>query len=182
MSNIRIWGISGKAGSGKDYIYRTYFKPRRFKNISLAWHFKIGAVGKGIATYEEVFLTKPPHVRKYLQEEGTERGRMVYGENLWTDTAKAWIKLWNEEWGITDFIVPDVRFINEVNFIKEMGGVVFRIDAPNRSANSPLTPEQRLHKSETELDDYTGFDYVIKNDYGDDPYGQLSLIFADRGM
>jgi hypothetical protein len=49
-----------------------------------------------------------------------------------------------------------------------MGGRVFRILAPNRVANSPLSDEARNHYSETALDVYPldNFDGIIDNDVG----------------
>lgn len=161
---MRLVGISGKAGVGKDYIYQHILKPKGFVNWSLAWHFKIWIVATNQATYEEVFVTKPAHVRQLLQLEGTERGRNVYGENVWCEAARAWIEHLNKEWGVDSIAIPDVRFPNEVRFIQQMGGHVLRIEAPERAANSSLTPEARLHPSETALDDFKGFDATVYND------------------
>ena len=80
---ITVIGLSGKAGSGKDYVAKTCFvQDRGFKNVSLAWHFKIECISRGHATYEEVFVTKPPRVRKLLQILGTEEGRDVWGNDI----------------------------------------------------------------------------------------------------
>lgn len=182
MRKFKVWGISGKAETGKDYIYNNFFKKIGFYNFSLAWHLKINVVGKGLATHEEVFVTKPPHVRKILQEEGTERGRLVYGENLWTSISMEWMTLLNESWGVNNFFVPDVRFHNEAEFIKSNGGVLLRVHAPQRANNSKLNEEARKHPSEIDLDNYEGFDYIINNDYTDDVYSQMMNIFHKEGV
>lgn len=167
-NNIQIIGISGKAGSGKDWISQNILKPLGFHQWSFAWHFKVWLIGKGEATYEEVFHTKPPHIRKLLQLEGTERGRMVYGENVWGDTMYAWFQVINEFWGINKFVVPDIRFPSEVNVVHNLGGKVFRIVAPNRVANNGLSDEARNHLSETSLDNFDKFDGFIYNDFGEE--------------
>lgn len=166
MQKIEIVGISGKLGTGKDYIARRYFYNRGYKQISLAWHFKVWIVGQGLATWEEVFVTKPPHVRTLLQQEGTEKGRNVYGENVWIETMIAWIRVYSEYWGVSKFIVPDVRFPNEVTAIQKAGGKVYRIIAPHRDKSSSASPEARAHPSETSLDGFplTDFDGIIFND------------------
>jgi hypothetical protein len=164
MVNFEVVGLSGKAGSGKDYISQNFLIPLGYKQFSFAWHFKVWLIGKGEATHEEVFFTKPPHVRKLLQEEGTERGRNVYGENVWCNTAAEWMRVLAENCGLTKFVIPDVRFPNEVEFIQSIGGKVYRIVAPERSANNNLTEEARRHISETALDDFTGFNGYIFND------------------
>jgi hypothetical protein len=168
--SIKVIGISGKSGTGKDYISQTFFRPAGYHHWNLAWHFKVWTVGKGLATHEEVFYTKPPHIRKELQLEGTERGRMVYGDDLWCNTAKEWFVLLNEHTGIDKFVISDVRFPNEIEFIRNMGGKVARIHAPKRAESNSLTPEARLHISETALDDYDDFDYIIHNDPEAEPY------------
>lgn len=162
--SIQVIGVSGKAGTGKDHISQHFIRPLGFYQWSLAWHFKVWTVGKGLATHEEVFVTKPPHIRKELQLEGTERGRDVFGENLWCDTAREWFVLLNEQWGIDKFVIPDIRFPNEVDFVHSMGGEVIRINAPTRAEGNTLSAEARLHISETALDDFVKFDHVVNND------------------
>ena len=166
---MQIIGISGKAGSGKDYIASKIVTPHYgYVPFSLAWHIKTGLIGKGMATYDEAFITKPPHVRHLLQQDGTENGRDVYGMDIWLDTAYAWMRLVYEQWGIARFVIPDVRFPNEVEYIQRHGGKVIRILAPQRVQNSPLSLEARLHRSETALDEYPldNFDALLDNDIG----------------
>lgn len=164
MSNFEVVGLSGKAGSGKDFIAQHYLAPLGYIQFSFAWHFKVWLVGKGEATHEEVFYTKPPHIRKLIQQEGTERGRNVYGPNVWCDTTAEWLRVLAENAGIRKFVIPDVRFPNEVELIHSLGGKVIRVHAPYRAANSNLTEEARQHISETILDEYQHFDWIIYND------------------
>jgi hypothetical protein len=166
---MQIIGLSGRAGSGKDYIASNIItKHYGYVPFSLAWHIKTGLIGKGAATYEEVFMTKPPRVRHLLQQDGTENGRDIYGMDIWLDTAFAWMRLVYEQWGIARFVIPDVRFPNEVEYIQKYGGKVIRIIAPQRIANSPLSLEARLHRSETALDNFPldNYDGLLDNDIG----------------
>jgi len=183
MKELEVIGLSGKLKTGKDYIATHYFQPLGYHNISLAWHFKIWLIGQGKATYEQVFETKPPEIRKLLQEEGTERGRNVYGQNVWVDTTFAWINLYHQSWGLNKFVIPDVRFRNEVEAIKQRGGKVFRIVAPERDANSGASPEARAHISETDLDSYPLIDYdglIFNNPQHSETVGmQVRLLLGD---
>lgn len=172
---IHVLGLSGKAGSGKDYIASNYLKPRGWLPFSLAWHFKIWIVGKRLATHYEVFHSKPPHIRKLLQEEGTEFGRDVYGDTIWLDTAYAWMTLFHNQWGVSKFVIPDVRFPNEVEYLQSRGAAVCRVLAPERIRNSSLTTEARLHISETALDDYERFDGYIPNDIGQEAFVERDI-------
>jgi hypothetical protein len=56
-----------------------------------------------------------------------------------------------------NWIITDVRFYNEAQFIKEEGGVLIRI---NRFGVKPVNN----HPSETNLDS-SSFDYIINNDF-----------------
>lgn len=58
----------------------------------------------------------------------------------------------------TLLVIRDVRFPNEVEYIKNQGGYVWRIERPE------LSYPKDQHPSETALDDYQGFDKVIVND------------------
>lgn len=160
---MKIIGLSGTAGSGKDYIFSNFIKPLGFYRFALADHFKIGAVGRKLVTYDEVFYTKPEHIRDTLQKMGTEEGRDIYGDDIWLDTTYVWLHHLNITWGVNKFCITDVRFPNEVEYIQSRGGIVIRVEAPNRSINA-LTDKTRSHISEVALDNYDGYDYRINND------------------
>jgi hypothetical protein len=104
----------------------------------------------------------------------------VVGENIWADTMFAWFEVLAEYWGITKFMIPDVRYPNEAKTIQDRGGKVFRIIAPMRVNSSSLTMEQRQHSGETALDDYTHFDGHIYNDphLSDTLQDQLYLLLG----
>lgn len=171
---IQVIGLSGHAGSGKDYIAKNILDPMGYKQFSLAWHFKVGLVGEGKATHDETFVTKPNHVRHMLQQKGTEEGRNMYGDDVWLRHATEWMTILSKMWGINKFVIADVRFPNEVEYIRNMGGKVYRIIAPQRELWSPLTLEQRQHLSETALDSYVDFDGYFFND----PQFEKTLINA----
>jgi hypothetical protein len=148
---IKLIGISGKANVGKDYV-ASILKSWGWTPFSFALHLKMDAVGKGECSYEEVMVTKPPHVRHRLQLKGTEEGRMVYGEDIWIKTLDAWLTYFSKEWQKNLFVIPDIRFENEAEFIKSRGGILIRVVSDNRLANSKLTDEQKGHTSEVALD------------------------------
>lgn len=168
MIKIKVIGLSGLAGSGKDYVYQQYLFHKGWRQFSLAWHFKIWSIAAGIITYEEAFTNpKSDKVRTLLQIQGTELGRNLYGEDIWLQSVKAWTRTLSDTWGVNKFVVPDVRFHNELAFIKEeMGGVVFKVEAPAREAKSGLSEFQRAHSSEAEMMEMPAkvFDGVIYND------------------
>ena len=156
-----VIGLAGKAGVGKDHIAQQFLASKGYYKISMAWPLKVALIARQLATPEEVFVTKPEHVRKLLQEEGTERGRDIYGENYWCLWIQNWLRLMQTEWHIDNFVIPDVRFLNEVDLVRRLGGKVYLVMAPERQT---LRGKAAKHRSEIALDHYTGFDGVIYND------------------
>lgn len=93
-------------------------------------------------------------VRRILQWWGTEY-RRAKDPDYWT---KAWgRKIEQLNLGQIHVLVDDVRFINELNVIKEHGGLIVKVERPGfDGANN--------HASETSLDEYTDWDQVLLND------------------
>jgi hypothetical protein len=89
--------------------------------------------------------------RLILQLLGTEGGRDVIHPNIWINATLGNIK-YNEK-----VIVTDCRFPNEVQGIKKRNGIVVRVIRPSKISTS-------THPSETSLNDYKDWDYVIIND------------------
>lgn len=68
-------------------------------------------------------LGKPFSPRLALQLMGTEAGRDVFHPDLWVHTAIR--RCENAPWH--NYVIADVRFPNEINAIREAGGVIARI-------------------------------------------------------
>lgn len=180
---MQLIGLSGKAGTGKNYLARHLLAPHGFREAALADEIKIRGVALGVGTYEELFHAKPAHTRDWLQQEGTERGREQYGVDVWINAMMARLTRVEETWGIGTFVVTDVRFPNEVEVLQAHGGRVFRIEAPERAAASLLSDAARAHPSETALDDYEHFDGWIFNDpiYAHTVAWQLHMLLLRGG-
>lgn len=177
FKHLELYGFSGKMGTGKNYIAEKLFKamlpPKNTLVVALADHFKIECCVKDNVDYNKVFGLKDDKTRSLLQKRGTEEGRNIYGPNIWINILETWIKR-HHETGIERVIVTDLRFPNEVEWLKSLGGYTFRIEAPHRNMNR-LKQEAgdnldwlhkiQNHASETALDNYTNFDYIINNDY-----------------
>lgn len=96
---------------------------------------------------EEQILTP----RLILQLLGTEGGRDVIHPNIWVNATLGKLRESDQ------VIVTDVRFPNEVEGIKKRDGIVVRVIRPDKVSTS-------THPSETSLNDYNDWDYVIIND------------------
>ena len=87
-------------------------------------------------------------VREFLQKFGTCVREGV--DNLfWIKETFANVDGWR------NVIIADVRFPEEVNAIKERGGLIIRLERNDAGAGN--------HISETALDDYTDWDKEIDN-------------------
>jgi len=149
--------------------------------------------------YYNLFVEKDSNTRNILQKYGTENGReaknkkieditLYYDENIWIKglylmMKNIYEKVYNKQKHI--FIITDVRFINEADFIKSLNGKIIRVNAINRNINRINQEVQKYlithqdnkenidinniknklssHKSETELDNYN-FDFILNND------------------
>lgn len=153
----RIVGISGKAGSGKDYVGRLLAREYGFKIFSFAHALKLEGIAHGF-THEEVFISKPPHVRQWLQEYGV--ARREEDSEYWIKRALQIISVM----GWKDVVFTDVRFPNEAVACLLMSprSWILRMDPQDRPY--PLAgTEAANHISETAMDDYPGFMHLIGN-------------------
>jgi hypothetical protein len=61
-----------------------------------------------------------------------------------------------------NYIVSDVRFINEAMAVLDNFGIIIRINRINNNINKE-TSRNTEHISETDLDNFEKFDYIIDN-------------------
>ena len=111
---------------------------------------------------------KTPDARTYLQYIGTETFRVHVEDLYWVNAAFKTISALPE--GTQLVFVPDCRFTNEADFVRKMGGEVWRVERyvrdlrfknRRRPFDNKLSEEQKAHPSETQLDTY-GFDRVLR--------------------
>ena len=172
-----MWiGVSGKMGTGKDYIATSHLIPfiektlgKKCMIVSFADMIKINVMVHNNITIDMLTGDKTNEVRTLLRQEGQGKKR-DFGDDIWIRYTKAIGDMYMAR-GIDYIIITDVRFKNEYKFIEDMNGVIIRINAPNRnetrlrreSNNDEQYMALKNHISETELDDCT-FKYVINND------------------
>lgn len=154
------------------------FEDQKFKEQLMGeewWYWKVqGRIDGKIIVADKIFTDKhsaykyfeqdgsfyaiqplliKPTVRNFLQRLGTEAIRDHVHPNAWVNALFAdyeEIIEMPKNWSVTDN-----RFLNESKAIKDRGGIIIRV---NRD-----TGIKDDHYSETALDDYNDFDYVIDN-------------------
>lgn len=178
-------GISGKKGTGKDLLASYLTKKHGFVNIPFAGELK--------AAVRRDFNLTIEHTDGKLKEESTELRKdlvMITEENEWHTTwtpreimiaygqffrqfdTNYWvkktfdkiqqIKLFQSYGSDARISISDVRFRNEANYIKEQGGYLVRLE---RFPELNIYKEQSKDISETDLDDYRDFDFVINSEF-----------------
>lgn len=183
---MEIYGFSAKLGCGKNHVAEKYFlpmlPPKPSMIVAYADFFKVEAIVKDGLEREKVFGVKDRKTREILQHRGTEEGRNQYGDDIWVKILEETMNLYYQR-GIKRFLITDVRFPNELAQIKRLGGVVFYISAPQRNSERLKIEEDDMsassHLSETALDNYSDFDYVIYNDPENDVVTQVRDIVQE---
>jgi hypothetical protein len=145
----RLIGIAGKAGSGKDTAGAHLVERHGFGQYAFADPIRamLGALGAfptsdliNRDTKEEVidWLGKSP--RQMAQTLGTEWGRELVHPQLWVLMAQ---RRWEAARAAgEDLVITDVRFENEVLWVKEQGGQVIALERAGAGAVSAHASEQ----------------------------------------
>ena len=169
-----IIGLSGYAQSGKDTVAGMLIGLHKYEKVAFAdtirnllyemdpfvtdgeLSFRLQDV---VDTYGWENAKKvAPEIRRLLQELGVG-GRHLFGLNFWVNQALNPHIYEHPAVGVNkNIVVTDVRFINEAETVKSLGGQIWRI---NRPGVGPVNN----HVSETNLDDWN-FDAVINNNGG----------------
>ena len=174
-------GLTGPARSGKSstahhlviehgFEFYAFADPLR---DALTAIFKLSPQNFEGAAKEEAIAWLGRSPRQLMQLLGTEWGRHMISANLWVDLAEQHLNaIADASLTAPHFVISDVRFENEADFIRKRGGCVIhvrRLDAPD------VNP----HVSETGVAIQDN-DLVLHND-GDlsELHGQINeLLYA----
>lgn len=97
-------------------------------------------------------------VRKYLQGLGTEVGREMLGSDVWVEQAKKKIfKHWSEGRRVC---ITAMRFPNELEMVRELGGVTVWIERTDEGRGVP--EGSGVHASENSVS-AEEFDFIVDN-------------------
>lgn len=150
----KIIAFTGKRGSGKstcaDYLVDHYgflkvnFKDTLVEEVMLGFPDLLKILAKAYlrSDIRSLFDVKPyvPEIRALLQNYGTNIRRL--------DNKFYWVERWRERVSLfpdRNIVVDDVRFLNEANIVKQMGGEVIMVIRHGLVSND-------LHPSEMEMD------------------------------
>ena len=163
-----VIGLGHKAQVGKDTAaeYLEGRHPGVVKRVGFADKLKQITMDLFGLSYEQCYGSKEvketvdprygKSPRQIMQEVG-EKMREIY-EDIWVDTVFNTTIPPLEESGYDFFVISDVRYPNEGDRVHHFEGTVVRVD---REAGG--TSVGADHLSETAMDDYEGWDFIIDN-------------------
>lgn len=175
---LKLIGLSGRKRSGKDTIGSflerehgftiDYFAKPLKAAVRDVFHWTKAHTDGDLKEVVDPFWGLSPRV--VMQRFGTEVGRQIDGE-VWAKSLQLRVQQGLDS-GHVKYAITDVRFPNEAELIKKLGGQAWRVERPS------LGPAVDRHPSETSLDDYA-FDHVIVNDGSlDDLYNRVAGLLA----
>lgn len=180
---MKILGLSGKSGSGKDtagVLIKDALERTGYRCIHLSFATPLKEVCSLMFNWDYARLrddnlykesdtlddgTPDPACemlgmtrRVVMQKVGTECFREGLHPETWIIAMK--IAIMRGDYSGYDFgILTDCRFINELQFVHDMGGELYKI---KRIGNETLTKHTQ-HKSELEWETWTKWDGIIEN-------------------
>lgn len=180
---MKIIGLTGRAGSGKDTISDHLVFTYGFIKVSLAEPLRYGIAAMfGISSEEMAgreskeavidWIGKSP--RQLLQTLGTEWGRNQVADDIWLRVAGRRIDMIQQNaryTGAKGVVVSDIRFANEAAWLRGIGTLAHVI-----RAETCLQGDTASHASETGVT-MEASDWVINNQSGlVDLYRQVDLM------
>lgn len=175
--------FSGKIGSGKsmaakylienapEYHFEEKFFAYNVKLIAsiisgMPMSVMLDSAGKNIQMKQYRNMT----VGQLQQFIGTDLFREHFDDEVWIKSMFA-----AYDPAVHDWAVSDVRFKNEADYCREMGGILVRLEGDPMGVRAASTRDHS-HKSETDLDDYKHFDIIVHTEPGDDKLRQMTAI------
>jgi len=156
--------FAGRARSGKDSIGYRLIEEQNYRLI----RFSDPVYELHNMVIKHMGLP-PGKYRELLQVIGTEVGR-AYDSDIWIKKFESYLVSLPKN---AKVVCTDVRFENEVKYLRSRGFLVFEVTRPDRPSAGGIVG----HSSETSLDNYGHFDGTIINDRTiEDAYNTLKTL------
>ena len=156
---MKVICISGHAGNGKDHTASCMYDELTNQGCNtLITHYAdlVKYVCKSMFGWNG---EKDAEGRHLLQYVGTDVVR-AQEPDYWVDFIISILKLFKDEWDYV--LIPDTRFPNEINKLKEEGFDAIHVRVIRPDYDNGLSEEAKAHISETALDNIP-CDYLLVN-------------------
>lgn len=182
---MQLIGVTGKKYHGKDTIANYLVSKYGFTKISFADTLKKSMKEIFSFSDEQLWGNKKEEIdpfwnispREILQYVGTELFRCNFGNKYPTIRDRIWImaldkKIKNlNENGITKIVIADVRFPNEVEFIRQHNGIILKV------VRNLSTKNNDCHISENNID-LINEDVLLSNNIIEKLYDDIDLFMS----
>lgn len=143
-------GLCGKANSGKNTVakllpatHELAFADPLYRGLASILDVTVETLqGRDFKEAVVPWIGKSP--RQMLQTLGTEWGRGMVCDDLWLKIAQRRIQATKQFTEFPFVVVTDVRFDNEAEMIREMGGEVWMVDRPGAETCVPHDSEKGI--------------------------------------
>lgn len=157
---MRIFVVSGKAGSGKGEVsklIKEYYTYKLENTVITEYSKYLKNFAVELSDWDGNPNTKP---RTYLQELGDKIRRLdnKFFINKMIEDLKVYEEL------VDNVVIEGARFPEEIEDIRLNYDNVYAIYVENQHGSSNLTLEEQSHITETALENYDEFDYILAND------------------
>lgn len=173
---MKVICISGKAQNGKDTtasFLKDLLETDGYSVLITHYGDLLKYICKSFFDWDG---NKDEDGRSLLQHVGTNVIRSKHPD-YWVKFVADIIGFFDDKWDYV--LIPDCRFPNEVDYMKDMGFDVVHLRVVRPNFESPLTLEQQNHPSETALDDVIP-DYYIHNEGSlEDLLDAVSTLIVD---
>ena len=185
---LKLIGLTGPAGCGKDTVAQILCDTQEFRRISLAEPIRRGIVAMFGIPYE--YLTdrelkeqplaqlcgKPP--RYAMQTLGTEWGRNQICLDVWLKVAQADIEYHRKlasanNLYLNGMVISDIRFEGEAKWLRDQGGVIWHIRRPNNPCQITTG-----HQSETAVQPLAHEPFIINDGDIDQLHDQIAQLMG----
>ena len=157
---MKIFLIAGKSGSGKDEvakIIKEYFNTLGKTSIITGYSKYLKNFVKEMYDWDGNIETKPREKLQMLGDKIREIDEEFFISNILND-----LRIY--EHLVDNVIISDVRMPDEIDTLKFSYDEVYAIYVENQFSQSKLSIAEQMHITETALENYQDFDYILAND------------------
>lgn len=175
-----VIGLSGKMRAGKTWLAKQLASKYGFAPLSFATPLKEDLRQLGF-TYHDLYVEKAEPIRLLMQKYG--QAKRYKDPDHWLNRGIAQVDKIRRLQPNCVVVFDDVRFPNEADRIREMGGIVVRLVRQDRLEMDQLGVGPHADTSETALDGYA-FDAVLRAGSGELAFlaDEMDEVLKQRGV
>lgn len=185
---LKLIGLTGPAGCGKDTVARFLCDTQEFRQISLAEPIKLGIVamfGIPMEYLTDRELKEQPlkilggkSPRQVMQTLGTEWAREMVDEDIWINIAQQQIDYNNQLTAANNLylrgiVISDIRFESEAKWLRDQGGELWHI----RRTNNPHAVNTN-HESEKQVKPLCSEPFIVNHGSIDQLHDQIAQLMG----